>query len=266
MSLGKKVKNFIWSKRFLKHFVILIVVYFVIVQGTIWYLDSFTNHGEKIKVPNLIGKNVNSVASLLEQDGLAYEVLDSIYDPKKIEGTIITQDPSPTELSTVFVKHDRVIRLRVSKKTQLVEMPKCVDKSQRFAENILINRGFRYKIDYKSTTESDGAVMEQRYNGKVIEDKKRIPIGSVIHLTVGRNVGGESIALPDLLGLTIFEAKSRLANYASLNFLMVCDGCVTREDSTSAIVNSQSPEYDEGIYISSGSTIVVYAKKDGVNK
>lgn len=266
MSLGKKVKNFIWSKRFLKHFVVLIVAYFLIVQGTIWYLNSYTNHGEKVKVPNLIGKNVNSIGSQLEQEGLSYEILDSIYDPKKIEGTILTQDPAPTNLSKVFVKQERVLRLRVSKKTQLVEMPQCVDKSQRFAENILKNRGFRFKVDYKATTESNGAVMEQRYNGKIVEAKKRIPIGSVIHITVGRNLGGEAVSLPDLMGLTIFEAKSRLASYASLNLLMVCDGCVTTEDSTSAIVDSQSPEYDEGVYVSAGSTITVYAKKGGVSK
>lgn len=266
MSLGKKVKNFIWSKQFLKHFVILIVVYFLIIQGTIWYLTSYTNHGEKIKVPNLIGKNVNSIASQLEQENLSYEVLDSIYDPKKIEGTILTQDPSPTDLSNVFVKHDRIIRLRVSKKTQLVEMPQCVDKSQRFAENILKNRGFRYKVAYKSTTESNGAVMEQRYNGKIIEAKKKIPIGSVIHITVGRNIGGEAASLPDLMGLTIFEAKSRLASYANLNILMVCDGCITTEDSTNAIVDSQSPEYNEGVFVPAGSTITVYAKKGGVIK
>ena len=266
MSLGKKVKNFIWSKQFLKHFVILIVVYFLIVQGTIWYLDSYTNNGEKVKVPNLIGKNVNSIAGQLEQDELSYEILDSIYDPKKIEGTILTQDPSPTGLSKVYVKRDRIIRVRVSKKTQLVEMPQCVDKSQRFAENILKNRGFRYKVDYKTTTESNGAVMEQRYNGKLIEAKKKIPIGSLVHITVGRNLGGEAVSLPDLMGLTIFEAKSRLASYANLNLLMVCDGCITNEDSTAAIVDSQSPEYNEGVFVPSGSTVTVYAKKGGVNK
>jgi len=263
MGLGKKVKNFVWSKQFLKHFVILIAVYFLIIQGTIWYLNSYTNHGEKVKVPNLIGKNVNSIAGQLEQAELNFEVLDSIYNPKMIEGTIISQDPSPTELSQIFVKRDRVIRLRVSKKSQLVEMPQCVDKSQRFAENILKNRGFRFKVDYKTTTEANGAVMEQRYNGKKIEAKKKIPIGSVIHITVGRNLGGEAVSLPDLMGLTIFEAKSRLASYANLNILMVCDGCVTTEDSTAAIVDSQSPEYGEDVFIPAGSTITVYAKKGG---
>lgn len=266
MSLGKKIKEFVWSKRFLKNFGILIGIYFIIVFGTMWYLSSYTNHGEKVAVPNLIGKNVNSIVSQLEDLDLNYEVLDSIYDPKKVEGTIISQDPLPTHISTVSVKSGRIIRLRVSKKTQLVEVPNCIDKSQRFAENILKNRGFRFKIEYKSTTEADGAVMNQYYKGKKVAEKTRIPIGSTIKLIVGRNVGGEAIPIPDLMGITIFEAKSRLSGMSNLSYVLVCDGCTTVADSAAAVVESQSPEYTEGLFIPSGSTITVFARKGGIQE
>lgn len=266
MGLGKKIKEFVWSKRFLKHFAILIGIYFIIVFGTMWYLSSYTNHGEKISVPNLIGKNVNSIATNLEELELNYEILDSIYDPKKIEGTIISQDPLPTASSSVSVKAGRIIRLRVSKRTQLVEVPQCIDKSQRFAENILKNRGFKFKVEYKSTTEADGAVMQQLYKGKKILEKTKIPIGSTIKLIVGRNIGGEAIPIPDLLGITIFEAKSRLSGMSNLSYVLVCDGCTTVADSSTAIVESQSPEYTEGLFIPSGSTITVFARKGGMQE
>lgn len=263
MSFWGKIKEFVWSKRFLKHFLILIAVYIVIVQGTIWYLNFYTNHGEKIEVPNLVGKNVNSIASSMEELDLRYEILDSIYDPKKIEGTILSQDPLPTNSTSVYVKEGRNIRVRVSKRTQLVEMPQCVDKSERFAENILKYRGFKCKIEYKSTTESDGAVMDQYYNGKKVLAKTRIPIGATIKLIVGRNLGGDAIPIPDLSGLTIFEARSRLAAYPNVYSVLVCDGCVTVADSSAAIVESQSPEFMEGSFLPSGSSITVYAKKGG---
>lgn len=263
MSLGKKLKSFFWSKRFLKHFVILIVVYVVIIGGTVLYLKLYTNHGEKIEVPNMIGKNVKNVGTSLEDLGLSYEILDSIYEPTKVEGTILSQDPMATDSTGVCVKEGRIIRLRVSKRSQLVEMPKCVDKSQRFAENILRNRGLKYHVEYRTTTEADGAVMQQLYKGKNITEKTRVPIGSTIRLIVGRNLGGSAVAVPNLQGLTICEVKERLSGMTNINLVLVCDGCLTVADSCSAIVDVQNPEYLEGAFAPAGSSITVFAKKGG---
>lgn len=265
MEFIKKLRSLIWSKYFLKHLGLVVLAYLVIIGITIFYLDSFTNHGQQIQVPNLVGKNVNSVRSEIEGLDLQYEVLDSIYDPSKPEGTILDQDPSPTIFSKVSVKEGRVIRVRVSKKSRLVEMPSLVDKSQRFAESILKNRGLKYKIEYKATNEANGAVLDQIYKGRTVEEGIKIPIGSTIILIVGKNDVGIPTAIPDLYGLTIFEAKDRLSLLGSFGFLPVCEGCVTREDTLAARINSQSPEFIEGIFIPAGSTITVFATKNFVD-
>lgn len=262
MEFIKKLKSFIWSKHFLKHLGLVALSYLVIVTITVFYLDSYTNHGQQIDVPNLIGKNVKNVKALIEDLGLQYEVLESVYDPSKPEGTIIDQDPDPTMFSQVFVKENRIIRIRVSKKSRLVEMPSLVDKSERFAEKILENRGLKIRIQYKSTNEANGAVLEQRYKGRDVKEGTRIPIGSTILLIVGKNSLGEPVAIPNLYGLTIFEAKERLGTLGSFGFLPVCDACLTYEDSLAARIESQSPEYIEGILIPAGSTITVYATKN----
>jgi len=67
------------------------------------------------------------------------------------------------------------------------------------------------------------------------------------------------LEIPNLYGMTIYEAKDRLASLGSFGFLPVCDGCLTREDTLAARIDSQSPEYIEGILIPAGSTITVYA-------
>ena len=164
--------------------------------------------------------------------------------------------------SQVYVKESRIIRFRVSKKSRLVEMPSLVDKSQRFAESILENRGLKCIIQFKETNEANGAVLEQRYKGKGVKEGARIPIGSTIVLIVGKNGQGEPVDIPNLYGLTIFEAKDRLATLGSFGFLPVCEGCVTYEDSLASRIESQSPEYIEGIQIPAGSTITVYATKN----
>lgn len=262
MEFLKKLKSFIWSKHFLKHFSFIVLAYLLIVGITIFYLDSHTNHGQQIKVPNLVGKNVSSVQGELESLDLQFEVLDSIYDPSKPQGTILDQDPDATMFSKVSVKEGRVIRVRVSKKSRLVEMPSLIDKSQRFAESILKNRGLKYRIQYKPTNEANGAVLDQLYKGKFVKEGTRIPIGSSIILIVGKNDAGQPTAIPNLYGLTISEAKDRLSMLGSFGFLPVCEGCITKEDSLAARIESQSPEYIEGILIPAGSTITVYATKN----
>src|SRR5690606_16134813 len=121
----------------------------------------------------------------------------------------------------------------------------------------------KYRIEYKTTTEADGAVMQQLYKGKPVTDKQRVPIGSTIQLIVGRNLGGEAFAVPNLTGLTICEVKERLSGMSNINLVLVCDGCTTLADSCSALVDVQTPEYLEGAFAPAGSSITVFAKKGG---
>lgn len=211
-------------------------------------------------VPDLIGKNEKQVANIIQNLGLSYEIAESVYDPTKPDRTVIFQDPSPTSSSKVSVKEGRIIRLKVSKKTQLVEVPKCIDKSQQFAKNILKSRGLKYKVDYKPSIESAGAVIQQLYNGKPIAEKQKVQIGSTITLVVGKNSGGGEIPTPNLVDLTICDVKSRLS-VSNINLVVICDDCLTAADSCAARVFSQSPEYIEGAIISGGATMTVHATK-----
>lgn len=261
MSFFKKLKSYVWSRSFAKKLGVVVLFYLLVIMFTVFYLNSYTNNGQMIEVPNLIGKNVKNVGPELDALDLTYEVLDSIYEPSKPEGTIISQDPNPTALSNVYVKEGRIIRFRVSKKSRLVEMPSLIDKSQRFAESILKNRGLKYRIENKPTNEANGAVMNQLYKGDFIKDGTKIPIGSTITLVVGRKTEGEPVDIPNLVGLTISEARERLQMLGGLDLFTVCPDCVTREDSLSARIQSQTPEFIEGIRIPVGSTITIRAAK-----
>lgn len=143
----------------------------------------------------------------------------------------------------------------------MIEVPNCVDKSQRFAENILKSRGLKFKIEYRPSVEAAGAVIQQLYNGKTINEKEKVSIGSTITLIVGKGALGEEIPTPNLMDLTICDVKSRLSVVPNISLVVICDGCVTSADSCSARVFSQSPEYIEGGVISGGATITVHATK-----
>lgn len=246
MEFLKKFGKFILTRHFLKVAGIIILIHVVIVGGTIFYLGWYTNHGEKIEVPNLVGMNVQNVAQLLEEKDLKFEIVDQVYNPKLAEGTIVVQDPAPTVSSSVFVKSDRTIRVRVSKRTQLVEMPSLIDKSERFAATILKNRGLRYRISYKNTPESSGAVLEQRFKGSRIKQGTKIPIGSIVQLIIGRFEGGVPVPVIDLYGLTISEARERLSIHPGITLFPVYQDCANAQDSLNARINLQTPEYFEG--------------------
>lgn len=259
MELVKKLKDFIWSKHFFKHLGLIILTYIAIVSIVILYLDSYTNHGQKIEVPNLVGKNIKSIQALLEENDLQYEIIEEKYDPKKPEGTILEQDPLATSLSTVYVKEGRIIRLRISKKTDLVEMPSLISKSERFALQVLQNRGLKYKIEYQTTNEADGAVLYQKYKGQKIKEGEKIQIGSVILLVIGRNEAGPPVQIPNLYGLTVNAARDSIMAIPSLSFQPVYIDCRTAQDSLSARVQTQSPEYIDGVLSPSGTTVTVTA-------
>lgn len=262
MSFLSKIKSFVLSKQFLKNLGYIVLAYFVVVFLTIYYLDFTTNHGEKIEVPVLVGKNVQSIRGIVENAGLQYEVLDSIYAPELSEGTILSQDPRPTDSTNVFVKSGRIIKVRVSKKHQLVEMPSLIDKSERFAISVLKNRGLKYSISYKASSEANGAILGQKFNGKDILEGKRIPIGTTIQLIVGKNEAGMPIQIPNLIGLTINEVNGRLSAMTHVSIFASYLNCMNAADSMNARVFTQAPEYIQGQLNPSNSTITIQLDKN----
>jgi beta-lactam-binding protein with PASTA domain len=125
-------------------------------------------------------------------------------------------------------------------------MPGLINKQIQFAESVLEQRGLRYRIQYRPTNESNGAVLDQLYKGKRVKEGDRIPMGAVITLIVGQNDLGEPIPLMDFVGMTMDEAKSVMDTIGITSFTFVCPECATREDSLAAIIFSQTPEYIEG--------------------
>lgn len=261
MSTLQKVKNLVLTKKFAINIIAIFASLFLFIFLLNVYLGFSTSHGEKIEVPNLIGKNEKELSRILGTLELEYEVSETVYDPSKPSGTILDQDPHPSKSTNVFIKKGRAIRVKVSKNTQMVDLPILVEKSERFAINVLNSRGFKYRIEYKPSVESAGAVIEQLYQGKKVEAGKKVPIGSLITLIIGKRAEAMDVELPDLVGLTVCDAKSRLSGAAYINIVLVCNNCNTAADSCSAIVNLQSPEYLEGKYVSGSSSITLHATK-----
>ena len=264
----RKLKNFFrnpWVKLILINLGLGILFYFIVIFSTIKYLDVYSNHGEEIIVPNLVGKKSSVAKMQLEEMGLSYEILDSIYDPSLPNGTVKQQMIEPTSISMVKVKENRIIGLRLSKKTELTEMPDLVFKHIDFAQGILENRGFSSRIQYKPTKEANGSVLDQKYNGKSITKGTRIPIGSEITLIVGQNEVGVLVELPNVVGMNYQDAISLLGSKGLQSISTICNDCETLQDTLSAVVFGQSPEYVPEKTVERAQQIVVLINA-GVNQ
>lgn len=242
----QRLKDFIISKHFLKHFGLVILFYLVLVFVVSLYLDFSTNHGEKIEVPNFVGLNGETAKQKIEELGLQYQIVDSIYDPNSPEGTVVEQLVEPTSVSQVYVKSGRIIGLRLTKRSQLIEMPGLINKQIQFAESILEQRGLRFRIQYRPTSEANGSVLDQLYKGKRVKEGDRIPMGAIITLIVGQNDLGEPIPLMNFVGMSMDEARYVMDTMGVTSYTFVCPECSTREDSLAAKIFSQTPEFIEG--------------------
>lgn len=263
MGAFKNIKEFLKSKHFVKHVGLVILTYLIIVGGTLLYLDIRTHHGEKIAVPNLIGKHVDNIEDLLEDSGLEHIIIDSIYRPELPAGTIVKQIPEATSRTKVFVKSSRILEISLSKEVRLVVVPDLINKSKRYAESILKNRGLRFRLTYKISPNDIDAVISQRYSGRSTTEGLKVPYGSVIDLVVGKASKDEPFEVPDLYGMTVSQADSLVYDLPSVNLIIgECNGCKTKKDTLTARITGQTPEYFEGNTRPPGSDIVIFLDKN----
>jgi beta-lactam-binding protein with PASTA domain len=237
------------------------VVWGVVIFGTSWYLKSHTHFGEKISVPSLYNIHADDLAELMKSKKLEFEIVDSIFIDNWPKGTVCWQHPKPTDSTSEFVKSGRVIQVSiVPLKPKMIQIPNVLDKSKRMAESQLESVGLRTKISYKPSNVGPGYVMEQLIKGKRVKENQVVPKGTLIELVVAKGNGGKIITLPNLVGLTISEARNRLLNL-NLALHPECPSCNSDVEIESAIIKNQSPIGGEGANVASGTIITVWEEK-----
>ena len=235
MQFLKNLWLFLKSKTFLKHLGAAVLAVCLLVYLIFWGLSKYTDHDDKIEVPDFTGLKLSEIKAFAKAHDLRDTIIDSVYNDKKPHGVVVSQDPETKSL----VKHNRMVYLYVnSMLPQMVSMPKLVEASARQATQILASYGLSYDIKTKPGL---NCVLEQWYDGKPIEPKTMIPKGSKILLYVGSGQGGEKVSIPCLNGLTREEVLKGLANVGLTEGAVVCLDCKTSKDTASAKVYKQVP-------------------------
>jgi beta-lactam-binding protein with PASTA domain len=174
--------QFIFTKQFLRHFLLAIgialVLIWIILQSLSWY----TKHNDYIIVPDYRTMDFREVISNAANADYQFNVIDSIFDPDKPKGSILSQDPFPGSK----VKKHRMIYLTVTSIVpEKTTMPELRDLTLRQAQSMLESAGLKLgSLSYIKSFDED-AVQNQFFKGRVIRAGSEIDKGSIITLSVG---------------------------------------------------------------------------------
>lgn len=128
------------GKIFWANIAAMVMVLVAVPVVTLYMLDIFTHHGEKIEVPNLKGKSLFEAEQMLTGKELTCIVNDSTYDKYAEPGSVIDQHPKAGS----EVKSGRVIYLTVNLKGEpTVKMP---DLSYSLRETMSILTALQFKL------------------------------------------------------------------------------------------------------------------------
>lgn len=174
---------FLKSKQFFLHFGIAVVSVVLVLWILVKMLNSYTQHGEMVEVPDFKGKTIAELNGFIDGKDVRYLIIDSIYAPKEKPGVVIRQDPE----TKTQVKRNRIIYLYVTGLLPpQLQMPKLVDRSERQAILMIESYGLKVGKITQVAGDCNGCVLGQFVKGKEIEPGTQIKKGTVIDITIGK--------------------------------------------------------------------------------
>lgn len=252
--------RFLLSKKFFGHLGIAIAVGIILILAVLLWLRIYTHHGQAITVPDLTALTTDEVGDVTTSRQLRYEVVDSVFSNELPRGTVLKQNPKANSR----VKKNRKIFLTMNAvNPEMVSMPALVGLSNRQSRLALQNAGLilgdiSYQPDYARNN-----VLQQMYNGSVINEGTEITKGTVIDLVLGMGPSSETTRIPDLIGVGLEAATDMIADYyLNIGAITYDDSMENAEDSSAAFIWRQYPEFEEFSRLNMGMEVDIWLSID----
>jgi len=231
-----KILSYLKTTTFRKNIVTMLIVTLLLFLGLYFGLKVYTKHGDAIEVPIVKGMQIEQAIAVLEKANLEYE-LDSVYQMDMKPGLVIEQDPE----AHAHVKTGRTIYLTfITQVSPEVAFPNIIDKTLIEATAILKNQSLKIGDTVYVSDIARDVVLDVKFAGQPLQSGRMIAKGSKVTLVLGNGRGNNEVELPNLIGLSLSEARFVL-NGSGLNLgKILYQGGVT--DSLTAKVISQSPD------------------------
>lgn len=244
--------KFLFSKTFVKNLGIAIVVAAVLFGGVWFYLNSYTDHGDYITVPNVSGLSYAEAQDKLDELQLRGALVDSVWRAEAIPGAICEQSPAPGE----HVKSGRQVYLTSFRvRPSFVKIGVEEGERKNVAMIRLENKGISYRVQYEPHELLYDCVIRVEHEGRALEPKDEIRRDQHVTLVVGER-RKQKVTVPRLFGMGKDSAEFVLNKAGlTLGFLAYDADIVTEEDSLSAWIYEQYPAYDKGQQVRIGSEV-----------
>jgi beta-lactam-binding protein with PASTA domain len=235
------VFKFITHRPLWINFITAAVLAVVLFIAFILSLNFLTHHGRSSTVPMVVGRTFPEAKNILDKGGFDIVIQDSVYVDTLPPMSIIKQVPE----SDAVVKVNRTVYLTVNRSVPpMIDMPNLIGYSFRNAEMNLLSAGLRrgdttYKADF-----AKNSVLQQLYNGQPIAAGTKIQMGSTISLVLGTGVGETQFNVPNLVGWTFGDAKTKLEENG-LNILVVQADPMTKDTLSEYIYRQDPPRFNE---------------------
>ena len=204
------------------------------------FLRIYTHHGQTISVPDFKGLKISRAQQIAKHENLQLQIIDSTFIDYMPKGSIVDQNPRPG----THVKKDRTIFITTNAFNRAkVSVPKVAGLSYRQGKATLEMHGLRVgKLVYRPDFAKNN-ILKQMFNGEEIAEGTLIDKGSSIDLVLGDGHGNNATPLPDLTGMTQYEAVNELNNaYLNVGNVTI-ENAATVSDSMNARVYKQEPAY-----------------------
>lgn len=175
--------KFLTTRTFLKHFILSILLIVALIFFYFFMLSWYTNHGEEIKVPNIVKLTESQFEDVLDDLDLEYTTTESsVFNPAFPPNSVLEQNPKPGRM----VKEGRKMYLKLNPADYaLIKVPNLVFKTKRQAIPTLEALGFKIgKFTYEANIAKD-LVLEMRSNGKKVKAGDKLKRTTTIELVLG---------------------------------------------------------------------------------
>ena len=255
------MKEFFDKYPILKHFLLAIAFLFGLLMITVLWLRFYTNHGEKLMMPDFKNQDIRQAAEIADDESFQIIITDSIFILGVKGGTVLNQNPK----AGAFVKSGRKVYVTISKftadKIKVSDLPVLYgnDFNQKLTE--LGYRGFKAKVvGRKYDPGEPNHILEVYYKGDLIisQDVMRSDVsiskGDELEFVISDKGSGE-ITIPSLECLTLSEVEFLLESSKLIIGDIQQRGTI--DDQSSAYILSQEPVYDGITKVQMGSKINV---------
>jgi beta-lactam-binding protein with PASTA domain len=206
LHLYSAMASFVKSTSFRKAIIGIALTYAVLLLGSWFWLQWYTDHGEYVSVPDLKGLRSEDAILALQEKNLDYLIIDSIYDRKAAPGSVFDQSPAFESQ----VKEGRQVFLTIYRLSPPME--KLGIKQGDYATVAMIklrNKSIDFDTLYEDNNTLANSIIRVTQRGKALKASDEVARGSKVVLVIGR-AASDKIIVPDFTGMSCQEARSIL--------------------------------------------------------